>query len=387
MVVGWSRFWFWEWFTWLIVAQRNTEADRDWIKIYMNISTKKIVAGIVTVLAIIDAGLVVSASDTATPGQMLYQVDLAMEKIQVYLAPVDTQADLKFKFTDERISEVEQLIKGRRTEAGQDSIDFTVRESNDINTALKDVGIFLEKNKDANHKNQIEKHLAELLALIELDKNVHIERHGGTFEMEDWFIDFWWEFDKIVSMDKLKFGLFSIVVLSLIGLAWYWSVKTIESGDEHNSSVELSQLQKENGELKTQVSLLTEQLTKLTPAKTDTEETPEPKPATTPTPTPKPTTPTTAVNKNQTLINELQKLADDNVSMKLKSSGTRVGTLQKFLNIYNNTSTKIDNDYGATTVKLVTDFQKDQGLTASGEAGATTFKKMIEWLKKNWVIY
>ncbi len=184
-------------------------------------------------------------------------------------------------------------------------------------------------------------------------------------------------------MDKLKFGLFSIVVLSLIGLAWYWSVKTIESGDEHNSSVELSQLQKENGELKTQVSLLTEQLTKLTPAKTDTEETPEPKPATTPTPTPKPTTPTTAVNKNQTLINELQKLADDNVSMKLKSSGTRVGTLQKFLNIYNNTSTKIDNDYGATTVKLVTDFQKDQGLTVSGEAGATTFKKMIEWLKKN----
>lgn len=167
------------------MAQRNTEADRDWIKIYMNISTKKIVAGIVTVLAIIDAGLVVSASDTATPGQMLYQVDLAMEKIQVYLAPVDTQADLKFKFTDERISEVEQLIKGRRTEAGQDSIDFTVRESNDINTALTDVGIFLEKNKDANHKNQIEKHLAELLALIELDKNVHIERHGGTFEMED----------------------------------------------------------------------------------------------------------------------------------------------------------------------------------------------------------
>ncbi len=150
----------------------------------MNLSTKKIVAGIVTVLAIIDAGLMISASNIATPGQMLYQLDLAMEKIQVYLAPVDAQADLRFKFTDERISEVEQLIKNRRALVGQDSIVFTVRESNDINTALKDVGIFLEKNKDANHKTQIEKHLAELLALIELDKNVRIDPHGGSVEMD-----------------------------------------------------------------------------------------------------------------------------------------------------------------------------------------------------------
>lgn len=184
-------------------------------------------------------------------------------------------------------------------------------------------------------------------------------------------------------MDKLKFGLFSIVVLSLIGLACYWSVKTLESGDEHNSSAELAELQKENAELKTQVSLLTEQLVKLTPDETKEEPVPEPKPTTTTTSKPTTTTTTTTVNKNQTLINELQKLVDDNVSMKLKSVGTRVGTVQKFLNIYNDTSNKIDNDYGETTKKLVADFQKDQGLTADGEAGVTTFKKMIEWLKKN----
>ncbi len=150
----------------------------------MNINIKKIIAFVVTVLVIIDIGLLVATSDTAMPGEILYQVDLAVEKIEVYLAPVDTQASLKFKFTDERISEVEQLIKGRRLEIGHDSIDFTVRESNDINTALKDVGIFLEKNTDAIHKTQIEKHLAKLLALIELDKNVRIERHGGSVEMD-----------------------------------------------------------------------------------------------------------------------------------------------------------------------------------------------------------
>jgi murein L,D-transpeptidase YcbB/YkuD len=182
-----------------------------------------------------------------------------------------------------------------------------------------------------------------------------------------------------MNMDKLKFGLFSIVVLSLLGLSWYWSVNTIETGAEHKANAELANLQKENADLKSQVSLLTEQLAELKPA-TKEEETSVVEPAPT---KPAATTTTTTVNKNQTLINELQKLVDDNVVMKLKSTGTRVGTVQKFLNLYNGTNTKIDNDYGATTVKLVTDFQKDQGLTANGEAGASTFKKMIEWLKKN----
>ncbi|MBU0999326.1 peptidoglycan-binding protein [Patescibacteria group bacterium] len=68
--------------------------------------------------------------------------------------------------------------------------------------------------------------------------------------------------------------------------------------------------------------------------------------------------------------------------MKLKSRGTRVGTVQNFLNIYNNTSDKVDNDYGTSTQKAVTAFQKDQGLNADGEAGSGTFNKMISWLKK-----
>jgi peptidoglycan hydrolase-like protein with peptidoglycan-binding domain len=68
--------------------------------------------------------------------------------------------------------------------------------------------------------------------------------------------------------------------------------------------------------------------------------------------------------------------------MKLSSSGTRVGTVQNFLNLYNKTSNKIDNDYGASTVKSVAAFQKAQGLTADGQAGSSTFSKMISWLKK-----
>jgi peptidoglycan hydrolase-like protein with peptidoglycan-binding domain len=58
-----------------------------------------------------------------------------------------------------------------------------------------------------------------------------------------------------------------------------------------------------------------------------------------------------------------------------------VGVVQKFLNIYNSTSKRVDNDFGAGTVTLVKNFQKDIGMTADGEVGPTTLSKMITWLK------
>lgn len=179
-------------------------------------------------------------------------------------------------------------------------------------------------------------------------------------------------------MDKLKFGLFSIVVLGTLGLMWYWSVSTIESGSEHAAREKVLLLEQENETLAKQVKELEAELAVLAPEEKETV-------ATVPTKTeekPAPTT-STSTDKDQTLINELQKLIDDKVNMKQGSAGARVGTVQKFLNRYNNTTTKIDNDYGPGMVKLVTAFQKAEGLTADGEAGASTFSKMISWLKAN----
>ena len=178
-------------------------------------------------------------------------------------------------------------------------------------------------------------------------------------------------------MDKLKFALLSIVVLSLVGLTWYWSVSTIESGSDHAINQKVKELSEENEKLKTEVRELTFELAALKPKVV--ESTPQ---IVTPTPEVKKPAPAPTTYEHQTLINDLQKLVDDGVTMKLKSMGSRVGTVQKFLNIYNDTSLKVDNDYGAGTVKLVTEFQKAEGLLADGEAGPGTFRKMIEWLKE-----
>lgn len=187
-------------------------------------------------------------------------------------------------------------------------------------------------------------------------------------------------------MEKLKFALYSIVVLTVLGILGYWAVVTIKSGSEFAATQKIGELQQQNEDLTKQVADLTQQLNasqaqvaNLTPTPTQnvTSPTTPAKPSTSTSTSTKPTT-----YKNQTLINQLQQLVTANINMKLKSTGTRVGTVQNFLNLYNNTSNKIDNDYGASTVKAVSLFQKAQGLTADGQAGASTFNKMISWLEK-----
>ncbi len=88
-------------------------------------------------------------------------------------------------------------------------------------------------------------------------------------------------------------------------------------------------------------------------------------------------------SENTSLIQSLQRLIDDGVVMREGSRGTRVGVVQNFLNTYNNTTTRVDNDYGPGTKNRVQQFQRDQGLNSDGQTGPNTYRKMIEWLQSN----
>ncbi len=175
-------------------------------------------------------------------------------------------------------------------------------------------------------------------------------------------------------METFKFTLFSIVFLALFVFAGYWAVTTMQSGSQHVNTQKIKELQNENADLKKQVASLTSQVGTLLPV-------------TVSQPIEQPVTPvknpaSVTAYKNQSLINELQKLIDANLLLKLNSQGTRVGTVQNFLNLYNKTSTKVDNNYSANMKTIVMAFQKDQSLPVSGQAGQATFGKMIDWLKK-----
>jgi len=187
-------------------------------------------------------------------------------------------------------------------------------------------------------------------------------------------------------MDNLKFTLFSILVIGLLGLGSYWAISTMETGSTHVDNQKVKDLEDKNKDLEKQVAFITRENDLLKEEKksapiiveTPVVEAPVKNINTT---TKTTVTTTTTTYKYQSLINELQKLIDGNVYLKLKSQGASVGTVQRFLNAYNNTSTKVDNDYGATTVTAVKAFQKAQKIIADGESGSGTFTKMIAWLK------
>lgn len=178
-------------------------------------------------------------------------------------------------------------------------------------------------------------------------------------------------------MENLKFILISIIILIIVGVVGYWAISTIEPGSVYVEKQKQQELEQENEKLQEEIKKLTDELEDLKSGQEQliidnvNKEVEQQS--------------TENINtklKYQSLINDLQKLIDDNIYMKEKSRGTRVGTVQTFLNIYNNTSKKIDNDYGAGTKADVLKFQEAEGLTADGEAGPSTFQKMIAWLEK-----
>ncbi len=180
-------------------------------------------------------------------------------------------------------------------------------------------------------------------------------------------------------METFKSTIFSILILAIFGGAIYWSITTMQSGSGFVADQRIKQLKVENENLKKELKnstvepaiVVSVQPDPVSVAPVDVKPQTENKPVVTPT-----------TYKYQSLINEIQSLINKNITLKLKVTGTSVGTLQKFLNVYNKTSNKIDNDYGKSSQTLVIAFQKSQSLTANGEVNVTTFKKMIDWLKK-----
>jgi len=180
-------------------------------------------------------------------------------------------------------------------------------------------------------------------------------------------------------MENFKFTLFSIIVLLILVFVGYWGFSSIQSGNSSVNSQKLVELTKQNKSLTEKSSTLSDQVSELQGEIDKLTKQTQALASSSNNSTSTVKTPTTY--KYQSLINSLQKLIADNVTIKNGSKGTRVGVIQNFLNTYNNTSNRVDNDFGASSENAVKKFQRDTGLTADGEVGPGTLRKMISWLK------
>jgi len=168
-------------------------------------------------------------------------------------------------------------------------------------------------------------------------------------------------------LENLKANLIILIFFGIVGFLGYWAVSSLQVDSKEFDSVDRNVYPILENNPEGYKDAVTAE-----PASVSNSRPTNPTPSVTPTPS----------GNNSSIKAELQKLIDDNVLMKKGSRGTRVGTVQKFLNLYNGTDATVDNDFGTTTENQIKVFQKKEGLTADGQVGSGSYKKMIEWLNK-----
>ncbi len=165
-------------------------------------------------------------------------------------------------------------------------------------------------------------------------------------------------------MNELKFQLTTFALVAFLAFGGYWAFATLDRGITYQSEETVAVVDIEN----TEPIEIVEPVSNETPAETT---------------EPAVNTQTPLSAEDQKTLEELEDLIVDNIFMKEGSRGTRVGTVQKFLNIYLDEQAGVDNQYGPGTLKRVKEFQEKEGLEADGLAGPSTYRRMADILKQS----
>jgi murein L,D-transpeptidase YcbB/YkuD len=167
-----------------------------------------------------------------------------------------------------------------------------------------------------------------------------------------------------VVMNEYKFQFFTIVLLLILSGGVYWAISNLDYGTpDQEDIVQNDQILVEND----QDVVIPIRTPDQEESIEEEDETPEPV-----------SDDAELTDAEKELRDALERLIEDNIYMKKGSRGTRVGTVQKFLNWYFDTNIAVDNEYGPGTMGNVRKFQEAEGITADGLAGPGTYTKMIE---------
>lgn len=114
----------------------DREADQAWGTISQRIESsgafsplptkrKTMIPLLIGALLFASAGGTVAASNSAVPGDKLYGIDRAVESVRVALAREDSSNELRLRFAEERLLEVQALVERARAKANATSTDST----------------------------------------------------------------------------------------------------------------------------------------------------------------------------------------------------------------------------------------------------------------------
>lgn len=84
---------------------------------FLHFSMKKIIIGSLVAVLLLGSTGIVAASGRALPGDVLFPVELAIEKLQIRLSGDEKAEELKVRFTEERVAEVKRITEEKGSPA------------------------------------------------------------------------------------------------------------------------------------------------------------------------------------------------------------------------------------------------------------------------------
>lgn len=135
---------------------------------------------LISLLVLAGVGGTVAVSDSATPGNFLFPVDQAVEKVQLVFANKEKEVKLKAKFAQERLDEVDELLA---EDLNDDSGDVDDSNKEEVEAGLSfAIDLIGQINKDDQFTDLTDQLNVLLSDLPEgTDLNVKVNDSGSSF--------------------------------------------------------------------------------------------------------------------------------------------------------------------------------------------------------------
>lgn len=121
--------------TWNGIHARIT-GERSFSSVFsLKTNRKRMIPLLIGALLFASAGGTVAASNSAVPGDALFGIDRAVENVRLALADKESKAELKVRFSEERLDEVRNLVKRVKAQSNATSTATTTATTTATSTA------------------------------------------------------------------------------------------------------------------------------------------------------------------------------------------------------------------------------------------------------------
>jgi hypothetical protein len=148
---------------------------------------------IVTLVLALGIGGTVVTADNASPGDTLFGVDRAVENLRLRLASNEKKNELRIRFADERVREVEKISRKEESSEADVSLRLSIRDKENVtlgvNVALDlldDISDSLNEEETAKMEliaEKLNKYLEDLPEDVRIDLRVDTEKDRARLDL------------------------------------------------------------------------------------------------------------------------------------------------------------------------------------------------------------